>query len=374
MPLSSGDNASEGKTKGLNTVEGLHNRRDVAHGRPGLGQGSYRRAGEAQYDRVRTDDELVEPRPQCNTDELGSVPPIPQAFVPEGSLLVNHAARGAKQSPPFTPTLLLESYGGFNTDAFGRAPQLQHSVPSAKASAKSSWSRYLVVLIVLALVVVAAGLIWPYGSDGPSSGTKPATLTRVSHEAMPFTRARLESAARFLAQQDLPHALSVHLFGDKSHLPAMEEALQWLSSQAQTQMSCPDARIHNMAGLAESETELRTQIAALKVPCGVLVWRDTDQVQKWMVFKSILDNNPGGRETVDPRKYVFVFMTMQAPKIVTRSLMAFESPSELPIPKLSNDAEEDVRSFSLWPDRITHVIRFHIPFVEVGPKKSQGPG
>eukprot|EP00906_Rhabdomonas_costata_P016134 RCo023153 len=369
MLLCSGDNASEGEAKGLNTAEGLRNRRDVAHGRPGHRQGSSLPAEENQNDGVRTDDKLVEPRPQCDA-ELGSVPPIPQAFVAEGPLPVNHPARGAKPSPPVSvlpeSTLVREPYGGFKTDV-GHAPQLQHSVPSAKAR-----SGYLVVLVVL--VAVAAGLlIWLYGS-GPLSRTKPATLTRVSHEAMPFTRARLESAARFLAQQDLPHALSVHLFGDKSHLPAMEEALQWLSSQAQTQMSCPDARIHNMAGLAESETELRTQIAALKVPCGVLVWRDTDQVQKWMVFKSILDNNPGGRETVDPRKYVFVFMTMQAPKIVTRSLMAFESPSELPIPKLSNDAEEDVRSFSLWPDRITHVIRFHIPFVEVGPKKSQGPG
>eukprot|EP01001_Neometanema_parovale_P007886 NODE_4172_length_1105_cov_50.312627_g3974_i0.p1 GENE.NODE_4172_length_1105_cov_50.312627_g3974_i0~~NODE_4172_length_1105_cov_50.312627_g3974_i0.p1 ORF type:complete len:302 (-),score=54.15 NODE_4172_length_1105_cov_50.312627_g3974_i0:140-1045(-) len=195
----------------------------------------------------------------------------------------------------------------------------------------------------------------------------PNALTRRA-----LTNALVKSSSR-------PYATSIHLFGTGVE-GTMWQAVELINKVTTTCAQC----MVMVEGLSTSIIMEEVYAAGRQCPCGVVVFDDIEKLDsdtREAVFKALFDDKPAllldpsrvGKDQyadsddrgVDVSQMIFVIMTHKTHPSLDESLpklLAMEN-SNAALHALGSVSAKAVKAMELWPDRVTHVIRHHIPIV-----------
>lgn len=248
--------------------------------------------------------------------------------------------------------------------------ELKEEIIKWRRQRKTCWaaSKTLTSLAVVTFVLIY--FYWPvYAGEGSTDaqGTKSEVLEGLQKD-MPITYNKLSSAILLAQLDQRPYALSVHLFGNQQ-TAVMNSVLPLFEPH---HPSCA-TRTHYLRSVSYSAILDEIYVVALDFPCALFVWENVRNVpdSDHGVFKVLFDDHPqrlqnsqalGGR-SVDVRQLTFVILSDQTPANVIGVLAEATDPIAS-MDRVNHAIHEDVSRFRLWPDRITHIIRYHIPFVE----------
>ena len=198
---------------------------------------------------------------------------------------------------------------------------------------------------------------------------------------LPVTRQLLANVLR-RARVRSKAATSAHLFG-LGQAEAMQQAVRLIANLTAQDPQC----VHHVQSTTLEAMQDEVYAAGRRCPCSVVVWDDAEAISSAArsLFKVLFDDNPqhlfastqdrpdrppeGGHarteeERVDPRAMTFLVLSHREPAVTAANLQPLP-PSEHKgaALRVAAWAQQDSHSFDLWPHRINHVIRHHIPFV-----------
>jgi hypothetical protein len=185
-------------------------------------------------------------------------------------------------------------------------------------------------------------------------------------------------------------ATSIHLFGAGKQA-IMEKMVHLVTNLTSTAEHCAHyMEASDVVGMYEE-----VYAAGKACPCGVMIWNDVQKVPaaSLSLFKTWFDDNPGhlikgGLEMLNSKSsarsreppveisgVTFILLSHREPVTVSANLKRM-SPEEITSSASAVHAwaQKDAQLFDVWPDRVNHVIRHHIPVISMADYGAEAGG
>eukprot|EP00668_Euglena_longa_P034050 GGOE01043774.1.p1 GENE.GGOE01043774.1~~GGOE01043774.1.p1 ORF type:complete len:413 (+),score=79.99 GGOE01043774.1:83-1321(+) len=243
-----------------------------------------------------------------------------------------------------------------------------------------------IFVLVFALLFLLLGLGWAVYSrhDQSQSHTTDVAATRQCQPPPPSDVALLHdnvlklvpvtahALLHMLRAERVPRAraTSLHLLG-VGHSDVKERIVDVVAHEQGA--TAPDC-IHRATGRDYAGIEEEVYTVGRRCPCSVVVWEDVTVVDpaERSIFKRLCDDNPGKLQlrnatgthgsdgSVDIRRMTFVLISNRDLKGVPPSESEGLETAALEVQQWGPEAS---RKLGLWPDRVNHVIRYHLPIL-----------
>jgi hypothetical protein len=242
------------------------------------------------------------------------------------------------------------------------------------------------LLIILLIIVFGCFCCWRlwYGSKKNIENIDSQQFLRNLQSGMPLTHQKLIDALDMYQMPSRSYALSIHLFDDavgvddeiiegdaQAKKTLKHKSVEVLFSSPPSGCDKSQHKIHPIEAVTQGAILNEIAKTGIKYPCTVFVWYDIEQIpyDERAVLKSLFDENPisligEGGKFVDLKRMTFIILTHKTPCQLLEKLASTPDPVSA-MDELDLVAHEDIREFHLWPDRISHVIRYHIPFTKL---------